>query len=218
MNTFEMIAFLINTFFPNLLKNPGEVIEGRYRMLSDREAALTELKNKEGAVVLILGMRGSGKTVLSHRLAQFLDRPTYAITPGQRSLEWIKEITLEEIESIPPNSTLLLDDLPLYMSSRDYSDSSVRNVERLIPIVRHKKIILVFISQTSGFADRWVMDADCILIKQMSLLYAEIERPAVKKLMDKARPYFEGKSEEWIKHHAYMITHSWEGLLEVKKV
>ena len=182
-------------------------------VLDTKDAALINLRNKDGAVVLILGKRESGKTILSHRLAEFLGRPTYAITPNQHPPQGIKEIKLEEIETVPPNSTLILDDLPVYMSSRDYTEKFARSVEKLIPIVRHKKIMLIFISQTSGFADRWVMDADAIFIKQMSLLYAELERPAVKKLMDKAAPYFEGKSDMWTKRHCYLVTDSWEGVL-----
>ena len=189
-----------------------------YRVLSDKDNALLNLKRKDGAVILILGKRESGKTILSQRLAEFLGRTTYAVTPNQRPPAWVNEIKLDDIEEIPPNSTILLDDLPVYMSARDYNEALVRNVERLIPVTRHKKIMLIFISQTSGFADRWVMDADAIFLKQSSILYADIERPAVKKLMDKAKPYFEGKSEEWAKRHCYLVTDSWEGVLEIKKV
>ncbi len=186
-------------------------------VLNEKDVALISLRQKDGAVILILGKRESGKTILSHRLAEFLDRPTYCVSPNQHPPEGIKEIKLEDIDSVPPNSTLILDDIPLYLSSRDYNEALARNVERLIPVVRHKKIMLIFISQTSGFADRWTMDADAVFIKQVSLLYQDIERPAVKKLMDRALPYFKDKSDEWIKRHTYLITDSWEGILEVKK-
>ena len=186
--------------------------------LLGKDKALLNLKGKEGAVILILGKRESGKTVLSHRLAEFLERPVYVISPNQKPLPWMTEIKLEDIDSIPPNSTLIMDDLPLYLSSRDYNEATARNVERLIPVTRHRKIILIFISQTSGFADRWTMDADAIFLKQMSLLYADLERPTVKKLMDRAAPHFERKTDEWLKRHCYFITDSFEGILEVKKV
>ena len=180
-----------------------------------KDRALQALKRKDGAVVLILGKRESGKTILSYRLADFFKRPTYAISPNQRPPSWITKIGLEEIETVPHGSTLILDDLPVYMSSRDYNEAAVKSVERLIPVARHKGIMLIFVSQTSGFADRWVMDADAIFLKQMSLLYGDLERPAVKKLMDRAAPYFEGKDEDWLKKHVYMITDSYEGILSV---
>ena len=186
--------------------------------LSDKDRALLSLKEKEGAVVLILGKRESGKTVLAYRLAEFLERPTYVISPNQKPLSWMTEIKLEDIDAIPPNSTLILDDIPLYLSSRDYNEATARNVERLIPVTRHRKIMLIFISQTSGFADRWTMDADAIFLKNSSILYQDIERPAVKKLIDKAKPYFEGQPDIWQKKHAYFLTDSFEGIIEIKKV
>ena len=190
----------------------------QYKVMSDKDKALLNLKKKDGAVILILGKRESGKTVLSQRLAEFLGRPTYCISPNQKPLSWMTEIKLEDIDNVPPNSTLIMDDIPLYLSSRDYNEAIARNVERLIPVVRHRKIMLIFISQTSGFADRWTMDADCIFLKQSSILYADIERPAVKKLMDKATPYFGNQTDIWLKKHAYFITDSFEGVIEIKKV
>jgi len=175
------------------------------------------LKKKLGAVILILGKRESGKTVLAYRLSEFLNRPTYVVSPNQKPLPWMTSIKLEDVENVPPKSTLLLDDIPVYLSSKDYHESLVRNVEKLIPVVRHKGIMLIFCSQTSGFADKWVMDADAIFLKQFSILYADIERPAVKKLMDKAAPYFEGKSEIWLKKHSYFITDSFEGIISISK-
>ena len=186
--------------------------------LGAKDAALQNLKRKDGGVILILGRRESGKTILSRRVAQFMGRKTYAISPEEKLPSWITKIAIEEVDDLPPDSTLLLDDLPVYMSSRDYQEAAVRTIERLIPVTRHRKIWLVFISQTSGFADRWVLDADAIFLKQFSLLYADIERPSVKKLMDKAKPHFEDKSDEWMKRHCYLITDSFEGILTVGMV
>jgi len=185
--------------------------------LSEKDRALLNLKSKEGAVILILGKRESGKTVLAYRLAEFLERPTYVVSPNQHPLPWMTEIKLEGIEEVPPKSTLIFDDLPVYMSSRDYSEALVRNVEKIIPVARHKGIIIIFVSQTSGYADRWVMDADAVFIKSPSLLYAELERGAVKKLMDRAAPYFAGQTPIWLQKHCYMVTDSWEGIIEIKK-
>lgn len=189
-------------------------------IITEKDLALINLKKKDGAVVLILGRRDSGKTVLAHRIAEFLERPVYAVSPEEKPPDWITEIKLEDVERVPVNSTLIMDDLPVYMSSRDYSEALVRNIEKIIPVVRHpnKRLMLIFVSQTSGYADRWVMDADAVFLKQGSILYADIERPAVKKLMDKAAPYFSGQNEYWLKRHAYLVTDSWEGIIGVTKV
>ena len=209
---------LLFKFLPILLRQKQPDAKAQYRVLSEKDAALSNLKKKKGAVVLILGKRESGKTVLSHRLAEFLGRPTYIISPNQKPPQWAIGCKLENIEEIPPGSTIILDDIPVYMSSRDYQEALVRNVEKMIPVARHKGIMLIFISQTSGYADRWVMDADAIFLKQSSILYADIERPAVKKLMDKAAPHFANQTDIWKKKHAYLVTDSWEGVISVSMV
>lgn len=180
-----------------------------------RDKALLTLKQKAGCVVVIIGRRESGKTILSARLAEFFARPTYIITPSAKPLNWMIAIKPQELDTVPPRSTVILDDVPVYMSSRDYQNHTVKNIEKIIPVVRHKGLVLIFISQTSGFADRWVMDADAVFVKQPSLLYADTERSAVKKIMDRAMPSFENKDDYWVRRHAYMVTDIWEGVLEV---
>ncbi len=52
-------------------------------------------------------------------------------------------------------------------------------------------------------------------IVALFVLFAEVERPAVKKLMLKAEPYFAGKSEHWLKRHCYMVTDTFEGIVSI---
>ena len=180
---------------------------------------IRRLKRKQGAVVLILGKRESGKTVLAQRLAQILERPTYAVSPEQKTPDWIQELRLDEIsQRPPPYSTLICDDLPAYMSSRDYLNPLIRTIEQLIPVVRHRrKIILIFSSQSSGQADKWTMDADLVLIKPLNWLYAETERGAVKKLADKVMPIFAEMSEYQQKRHCYIFSDGYVGLARIDK-
>ena len=179
---------------------------------------IQRLKRKQGAVVLILGKRESGKTVLAQRLAQILERPTYAVSPEQRTPDWIQELKLEEIaQRPPPYSTLILDDIPAYFSSRDYTNPLVRIVEQLIPVVRHRRrIILIFSSQSSGQSDKWCMDADLVLMKPLNFLYPETERGAVKKLADKVMPIFAEMSEYQQKRHCYIFSDGYVGLARIQ--
>lgn len=179
--------------------------------------ALLKLKAKAGGVVVIIGSRGSGKTVLAWRLAQFLNRKTYGVSPNQKMPDWVEEVAFEDIADLPRKSTLILDDIPMYASSRDYHLAAVRAMEKTIPVCRHKGIMIIFITQTSGFADRWVLDADAVFLKKPSILYAEIERPAVKKWVDKAVVAFKGMNEAQAKRHAYLITDEYAGIISVRK-
>ena len=184
-----------------------------------KDSELISLKNKEGAVVVLLGSRGTGKTTLAYRLAEFLDKPTFAVSPEQDTPLWIKRISVEEISEIPSNSTLIFDDLPVYMSSRDYWDKGVQTIERLIPMVRHdKRLHLIFCTQSASQADKYILDADAAFIKPGSIFFEDVERPGIKKIYQKISPLFEGKSEDWIRKHAYMISRRWQGLISVSKV
>jgi len=177
------------------------------------------LKRKEGSVTLIVGCRESGKTVLGYRLAELLGRPIYAVSPEENPPSGIAELKFEELdEQPPPRSTLFLDDLPAYMGSRDYQNRFVQVVERLVPIVRHKrKLHLIFSTQLASLSDKYAMDADCVIFKPPSLLYEDIERASVRRRQDAIAHIWEGKSEDWIHRHCYILSHREKGLVGVQK-
>ena len=179
--------------------------------------AVLKLKQKDGAVVLILGRRESGKSVLAYRLAQIVGRTTYAVSPEQKPPEWVHELKLEEISELPPpESTLIMDDLPVYMSSHSYQDAGVRVVEQIIPVVRHRrKLLLIFSSQAASLSDRYVMDADLIFLKKPNLLYADLERPAVAKFYKSIMPIFNQMNDAQAKRHAYLLSSDWKGLVSI---
>ena len=175
------------------------------------------LRQKEGAVVVVLGRRGSGKTILCQRLAEIIGRPVYAVSPEETPPKWITELQPTQLEELPPTwSTLYLDDIPSYMSSRDYSDIFVRQVETMIPMVRHRrKLILIFAAQLASQADKYVLDADLVILKAPSILYADVERAGVKKLQDRAMQHWKGRTDRWLQRHCYIVSHLGEGLVRV---
>lgn len=196
--------------------------------LTEKDVALVNLRNKKGSVSVLLGSRDTGKTELAYRLAEFLDRPTYAISPQQKPPEWIKWIKLEDLfDRVPSQSTLLLDDLPAYMSNRDYSDALVRTIEKLVPMVRHEacppdypigEIHLIFSSQSAAQADKYILDCDAAFLKPLGLLLADVERPNIARIYRTlVDPEFEGHDEYFIKTHVYMLSRGFKGLIEVKK-
>ena len=180
-------------------------------------APVQRIKRKAGAVILIIGKREAGKTVLAQRLGQVFERPTYSISPEQHPPPWITEMELKDLNKFPPRfSTVILDDIPAYMSSRDYHNPLVKVVEGIIPVVRHKrKIFLVFCTQTSSQADRYILDADLVILKPFTSLYADLERPAVKKLADRVMPIFSEMSEAEQKRCCYVFHDLYTGLARI---
>lgn len=188
--------------------------------VSAKDRSLLTFKNKLGAVAVLLGTRGTGKTELAYRLAEFVDKPTFAVSPEQAPHpNFIRRIEIGEIETVPSDSTLICDDLPVYASNRDYSDSLVRALEKLIPMVRHeRRMHLIFCSQSSAQADKYILDCDIAFFKPLGLLYDDLERPNIRRIYrDLVDPCFAGKSEEWIVRHAYMLAREFKGIVEVRK-
>ena len=217
MNAGKLFAFALRAapyFIQGKQTEPAPSISGK-------DQALLNLKSKDGAVIVILGTRDTGKTELAYRLAEFLGKPTFAISPEQKPHpKFIRLIKFDEIDDVPASSTLFMDDLPMYASNRDYHEAFVRSLERIIPMCRHeRKLHLIFASQTAAQADRYILDCDCAFLKPLGLLTADIERPQVKKIYDnEVNPYFENKSDDWIHKHAFMLSRNWKGIVGVKKV
>ena len=196
--------------------------------LTQRDVALINLRNKIGSVIVVLGSRDTGKTELCYRLMEFLGRPAFAVSPQQEPPGWITWLKVEDIfERVPPDSTLFLDDLPAYMSNKDYQDSFVRAIEKVIPMVRHEprppefplgQIHLIFASQSAAQADRYILDCDAAFLKPLGLLMDDMERPNIAKIYrNLVNPEFDGKDDWFIKRHAYMMSRTYRGIIDIKK-
>ena len=213
----SLLNFGINLFLDQVLKGQQqEQPKPAIPELGDVSPVLA-LRDKEGAVVVVIGRRGSGKTILCQRLAEIIGRPAYAISPEQAPPKWITELQPAQLDELPPPwSTLYFDDIPSYLGSRDYYDIFARQVEKLIPMVRHRrKLILIFSAQMASQADKYVLDADLVVLKAPSVLYADVERPGVKRLQDRAMQHWKGRTDGWLQRHCYVVSHMGEGLVRV---
>jgi len=221
-----LLPYLLEKKLPlqQLLEKPT----ASYRVLSDKDEALLSLRKKLGSVTLVFGSRDTGKTELCYRFMEFLGRPCYAVSPQQRPPPWIKRLKLEDIfKEVPPCSTLFLDDLPAYMSNKDYNDALARAVEKVIPMVRHApappefpigRCHLIFASQSAAQADKYILDCDLAFLKPLGLLTPDMERPNVRRIYEKlVDPIFEGKSERWTQRHAFMLSRQYKGLIDIKR-
>ena len=221
MSTAELIKFGLKYVLPYLLaQDQGSSPRCTVTVLSAKNAALAAIKCKEGSVTVSIGGRDSGKTTLAYRLAEYFGRQTYAVTPEQAPPSWVRRIQPDEVlDMLAPNSTLICDDLPAWASNRDYNETLVRELERLIPMCRHeKKVHLIFCTQSAAQADKYILDCDLAFFKPLGLLMGGQERPSVDKIYkEKVNQHFQGKDDMFIKKHAYMLSRSWEGLVSIAK-
>lgn len=213
------ITAMFQPLEPPVVEESGP-ISGK-RTLTQKDLALIALKKKEGAVLINVGRRGSGKTTVSYRLAEFIQKPTYGVFPEERDHpKFIRQIEIVDIEKLPSGITLILDDLPVIAGNRDYNDPFVRAMEKVVPMVRHeKKMHLILNTQTCAQADKYFLDVDAAFLKPPSIFYEDVERPAIKKIYrDFVVPFFADKGEEFARRWCLMVSQDYKGPLEIAKV
>jgi len=181
---------------------------------------MTALRREEGAVILLIGARGTGNTTEALRIAEIIGRPTYGVFPEQPPPPWVTQLKFSQLsEKPPPFSTLILDDIGGkggYMGKRDYSNHDVRVVETMIPMVRHtRKLILIFRAQTSKQADLSIADSDIISFKSLNPAFFDTERSGILRIYRDIDPIFRQMSEYQEKRHCYLVHRKWHGMASI---
>jgi len=231
MNEKQLLRYaltkIVPQLFPQLQGMMGQqqlAAPGRSNDDVAKAAALSSIRELRGGCIPIIGARNTGKTTLAARLAEFCNRPAYIVSPSARvPYSFLHKIDLDEVLQIPGGSILILDDVPTYAGSADYHDALVKVLERLVPVCRHydneKGVLILVITQSSSLADKHLLDADAVFLKPFSILFADTERPAVKKLADHAMIHFRNMTLKQQQKHAYLVnqTPSYEGMIRVAK-
>lgn len=184
-------------------------IMGDYSFLENR-------LHKESIIALIFGKRGSGKSALGFKLLENIhnksNRQCYVLGVNQDVMpKWISPI--EDIEAVPDNSVVLVDEGAIAFNSRESMKLSNKGIGKLMAIARHKDLTILFITQNTGMIDKNVLKlVDTLLIKQGSLLQQEMERGEVKKFYekaDKALKDLEGDKRKYV----YLMDSDFEGVV-----
>jgi len=167
-------------------------------------------------ILLIAGKRGSGKTALGMKFLELFHRKTrkkcYILNYKHVKLpRWIKKAS--SIEEIPDNAIVLIDEGAILFSARDAMKESNKLLSKLMIIARHKNLSLILISQNSSMIDLNVLRlADSLILKEPSLLQAEFERPAIKKIYKKVEPHFKKLENKNV--YFYLWDDDFEGLVK----
>lgn len=209
-----------------------EVISGALEVTANPEGLTGSAEQQEaykgwldsfeaGKVAVILGKRGSGKSCLACKIAEYCcgihHLPTYWIgLPAQsRQLlpSWIKLV--DRPEKVPMNSLILCDEAGVNYLSLLFNTSQNRFMRRLLMIARQRHISLIFAGQSSRDLD-WsiIRQADTLAFKELGLNQVESERPDVKAKAARAAAAFKDLPKDEKIEAAYICDGSFEGLIQ----
>ena len=151
-----------------------------------------------GGVTLILGKRGSGKTALAARIAEFISATCgmsiywVGLPEAARNLlpQWVKLVNSPE--QCPPGSVILADEAGLRYASLAFNTKENQLLRSLLMVARHRHSSLIFASQSSRDLEYSVLrQADSIIFKQPGLYQPDSERPDLRAMAKKAADVFQ---------------------------
>ncbi|MBU1974913.1 MAG: hypothetical protein KKG59_00760 [Nanoarchaeota archaeon] len=178
-------------------------LEDFFVVESTKEGNSTPFQKKvayKSLILLIIGRRGSGKTALGMSFLEFFHEKTRkkcCILGFEKTKlpRWIQKVP--NVKDAPLNSTVLIDEGGIVLSSRDSMKDRNKEISKIMTIARHKNLSLIFISQNSAMIDLNVLRlADTLLLKEPSLLQAKFERKALKDIYEDIKERFKEKKEK----------------------
>jgi len=158
----------------------------------------------EPFVVLILGMRGAGKTALGHYLLEYFSeqgkrKPAYIIgfPAHKRHLlpSWIKP--LDDLY-FPDNSVVLLHEAHFYLHARRSMNDQNIEIDKLLPVSRHKNVDIIIETQQSFRLDKNIVaEVDALIFRAPELMQEKFERPEVRWITERAKEAFSPYVKEY---------------------
>lgn len=181
----------------------GELFPIKNRLLVEASKWLSIIKHPN--VVLILGKRDSGKSALAYRIVEDMrwTADIYAVGLPYSANQYVSEwITIQpEIEDVPPNSIIIVDETHLKYHSGTGMKSNSIELTRILNLSRQRNQTIIFISQESSHIDRKIFSAiDVIVFKEPSMFQAKFDRPELRDLSIQAENAFQsisGNKKPW---------------------
>lgn len=201
-----------------------EPVEGRTMQnpsgpVGDKGRFMRELAGLHDGLFLALGRRGSGKTALCLKLAQMYhnqDRPVYVIGIPQAALNGFgfRALEPEALSKLPNGCVLVIDDVALFFSNRDYAKAGT--LHEAIIASRHRDIILIMNAHNSALIDKYLMEATAVFLKPASSMTDDLQRSGLRMLVARSNAAFKGMRPAEYRGKVYAASDdlNFEGMLE----
>lgn len=210
---------------------PAEFVTGALEISASSEGLIppdqadgyeTWLDSCEGGkVILILGKRGSGKTALAAKIAEYLLKtrkiPIYWIgLPDEaRNLlpHWITIV--DSINKCPPGCFIMCDEAGIRYLSLAFATAENVILREMLMICRHKNSCLCFAGQSSRDIDYSIIrGADTVIFKEPGLLQVDSERPAIRPKVKEAAEVFQKIPKNERQQFAHVFDDNFKGLIQ----
>jgi hypothetical protein len=173
-----------------------------------------------GKVVAILGRRGSGKSALGAKIAEYAmvvhRMPIYWIGLPQEARQLLPTwITLADSPlQCPVGSFILIDEAGLEYMALSFNTNHNKFLRALLMICRQRRCSLSFIVQSSRDTDLSILrQADTIVFKQPGLNQADSERDFIKAIAKKATLAFSNMPADQRLESGLVFDDSFQGII-----
>jgi energy-coupling factor transporter ATP-binding protein EcfA2 len=176
---------------------------------------------QEGKVVLIVGRRGSGKSVLAAKMGEYMmatyRMPCYWVgLPDQAKAlipSWIKIV--DDPHKCPVNSFIICDEAGINFLSLLFNSDRNRFLRALLMVCRQRHCSLVFAVQSTTDIDVSVVrQADSLVFKQPGLHQPETERQNIRSRARQAALAFSAMTREEALESAFIFDDDFEGIIK----
>lgn len=201
------------------LRPDAQGLSGAVDQLEQYEAWLESWL--ECKIAAILGKRGSGKSVLIGKIAEYLNAKYgtqifwVGLPPQARQFlpKWIQMV--DSVDQCPPNSFVVTDEAGVNYLSLAFNTDRNKLLRMQLMIARHKNCSMAFAVQSSRDMDASIVRlADCFIFKEPSLHQPLSERQDMKGMAKKAALVFEQIPKDERRQAAYVFDSSFEGVIK----
>ena len=149
------------------------------------------------SVVVILGARGKGKSVLGYRLLEYLRWTASPYVVGlpenARKLlpDWVGMAA--GLEDVPPKAIVLVDESYMPYHARSSMGADAKAMSQLVNLSRQREQTLIFVSQEARQVDRNIASsANVVIFKDLGILQLEFDRRELAKIAVQAKQALAG--------------------------
>ena len=143
----------------------------------------------ETGVILILGERGSGKSVLAYSILEYFcnKRNLFVFRfPRPEILPSFIQVTYDP--DFPDGGVVLVDEAYITFSARKAMSRKNKFIDMLNGLARQKDLLVIYITQDSTRVDvNIIRSADVLMIKRLSKRQVEFERKELKSWLKKVK-------------------------------